>query len=85
MSRGNKTNKLKMEFSKKILLTAFIVAIIVLILSFILMYVIRDLSPLSYIITGIMTVITTATSFYFWKAKNENMAKNKYYKEDVEE
>lgn len=85
MSRDDKITKIKMEFSKKILLTAFIVAIIVLILSFILMYILRDLSSLSYIITGVMTVITSATSFYFWKAKNENMSKNKHYKEDIEE
>ena len=68
--RGSKT-----EFSKKILITVTIATILIVIASFVLMWRMMDLSPLSYIITGIFAELASATGFYYWKAKNENMVK----------
>ncbi len=68
--RGSKT-----EFSKKILIAVTIATILIVIASFVLMWQTRDLSPLSYIITGIFAELASATGFYYWKAKNENMLK----------
>lgn len=69
--------KPKTEFSKKLLYVNYIMVIIVIIESFILMWRSNDLSPLGYIITGLFAEVTAATSFYYWKAKNENMIKIK--------
>lgn len=66
---------MKQEFSKKILYVLWISTTIVITLSFILMWKTMDLSPLSYIITGLFAELASATGFYYWKAKNENMIK----------
>lgn len=70
MKRKDKT-----EFSKKILIVVSIATLLIVVASFILMWETRDLSPLSYIITGIFAELASATGFYYWKAKNENMLK----------
>lgn len=67
--------KRKMEFSKKILIVVSIATVLIVVASFILMWRTMDLSPLSYIITGIFAELASATGFYYWKAKNENMVK----------
>ena len=67
--------KKKMEFSKKILIVVSIATVLIVIASFVLMWRMMDLSPLSYIITGIFAELASATGFYYWKAKNENMIK----------
>ena len=72
-----------MEFSKKILLVSWITTTIVILLAFILMWYTKDLSPLTVIIGGLFTEIATGTGFYYWKAKNENMAKFNQ-KEDID-
>lgn len=65
----------KMEFSKKILIVVSIATLLIVVASFVLMWRTMDLSPLSYIITGIFAELASATGFYYWKAKNENMVK----------
>lgn len=65
----------KFEFSKIILLIVAIATVLVVVASFVLMWRTMDLSPLSYIITGIFAELASATGFYYWKAKNENMIK----------
>lgn len=67
--------KPRTEFSKKLLYVNYTLVIIVTIAAFILMWRSNDLSPLAYIITGLFAEVTAATSFYYWKAKNENMIK----------
>lgn len=67
--------KKKMEFSKKILIVVSIATVLIVIASFVMMWRTMDLSPLSYIITGIFAELASATGFYYWKAKNENMVK----------
>ena len=69
--------KSKTEFSKKLLYVNYTLVILVTIASFALMWRSNDLSPLAYIITGLFAEVTAATSFYYWKAKNENMIKIK--------
>ena len=67
--------KPKIEFSKKLLYLNYTLVIIVTIASFVLMWKLNDLSPLSYIITGLFAEVAAANSFYYWKAKNENVIK----------
>ena len=38
-------------------------------------FVLSDATPLEYLIGGIFGLASTAFGFYFWKAKNENIAK----------
>ena len=78
--------KSKTEFSKKLLYVNYTLVIIVTIAAFILMWRSNDLSPLGYIITGLFAEVTAATSFYYWKAKNENMIKikgNEVHDQDI--
>lgn len=67
----------KAEFSKKLLYVNYTFAIVVVIAAFVLMWRTGDVSPLGYIVTGVFAEVTAATSFYYWKAKNENMLKIK--------
>ena len=71
----------KREFSKVILTAVSIATALVVVVSFVLMFITRDLSPLSFIIGGCFTELASATGFYYWKAKNENMLKIKGYME----
>lgn len=66
-----------MDFSKKILYVLWISTTLVVLFSFVLMWRTSDLSPLTVIIGGLFTELATSTGFYYWKAKNENMAKFK--------
>ncbi len=66
-----------MEFSKKILYVLWISTTIVVFFAFVLMWKFGDLSPLNVIIGGLFAELATSTGFYYWKAKNENMAKFK--------
>ena len=70
-----KRERLSLEFSKIIITTVAIATAIVVAISFILMFRTGDLSPLSYIITGIFAELASATGFYYWKAKRENEIK----------
>lgn len=59
-----------MEFSKIILIGVMAVTIVAL-FSFLMIYVTRDLSPLSYLIPAWFTEFSIATGFYYNKAKAE--------------
>ncbi len=73
--RRRKRFPVKMEFSKKILIVVSVATLAIVITSFVLMFMTMDLSPLAYIIPGIFAELASATGFYFWKAKAENMIK----------
>lgn len=77
--------KKPLEFSKKILIVLSLATIIIVVLSFVLMFMTQDLSPLSYIITGIFAELASATGFYYWKAKAENVIKIQGNVEDIDE
>lgn len=64
-----------LEFSKIILAVVALATIAVCVVSFILMWKLQDLSALSYIITGIFAELASATGFYYWKARAENIIK----------
>ena len=64
-----------LEFSKIILAVVALTTIAVCVVSFILMWKLQDLSALSYIITGIFAELASATGFYYWKARAENIIK----------
>lgn len=69
----------KREFSKVIITAISIATVLVVIASFVLMFYTGDLSALPVIITGCFAELASATGFYYWKAKNENMLKIKGY------
>lgn len=72
----------KREFSKIILTAVSIATALVVVASFVLMFITHDTSPLAYIIGGCFAELANATGFYYWKAKNENMIKIKGYMEN---
>ena len=63
------------EFSKTILKAVAIATVVIVVLSFKLMFETGDTSALAYIVPGIFTELSAATGFYFWKAKAENQIK----------
>lgn len=68
-------NKRKLETSKVILITLFVFAAIIIGYTFIACIIVRDLSPLVALITAFFTAFLAGISFYFWKAKSENIIK----------
>jgi len=74
--------KKNIETSKK--LTGFAVAMVIFItiVTVIAVFVLEDVTPLEFLITGIFGLASASFGFYFWKAKNENIAK---YGNNVEE
>lgn len=66
-----------MEFSKKIITWVLIGWLILIPISVALMWKYGDLSPLIAIWGGLIAETATATGFYYWKAKAENIEKIK--------
>lgn len=64
-----------METSKKLLLFADILLVVVCTAAIVIAYVCRDTSPFAYIIPAVSGLAATSHGFYYWKAKNENMQK----------
>lgn len=69
--------KKKPETSKIILFVAFLLVTAVTIDACLMMHLTMDASPLTYLVPAAYAVLTAATSFYYWKAKNENKLKIK--------
>ena len=65
----------KMEFSKFAFLCTATLFGVVIIGSFVLMWRVRSIDALSYLITATAGLTTTATGFYYHKAKVENTLK----------
>lgn len=65
----------KIEFSKQIIITVMCVNVIVLVASFALMWKFGDLTPLTYVIPSVGVEVSSATGFYYWKARIENKIK----------
>lgn len=64
-----------MEFSKKIFVGVTIGVIIISVFTMIMTWITKDMSMLAYLIPAVFAEFATATGFYYWKAKNENMVK----------
>lgn len=65
----------KVEMSKILLIVSDIMAGLTLILTFVAVFITRDLSPLAFLIPGVFGLSTVAHGFYYWKAKAENLKK----------
>ena len=65
----------KLETSKALLLFSIALVIIISTISVIAVFVLQDTTPLEFLIGGVFGLASTAFGFYYWKAKNENIAK----------
>jgi hypothetical protein len=72
---GRKKRKNNMEFSKKIIIAVGIINVIVIGFSIVLMWRTMDATPLAYLIPSVAAEMSTASGFYFNKAKKENSIK----------
>ena len=67
--------KVKVEFSKVIILLALTINVAVVVFSCVAMWHTGDLSALCYLIPSVSAEVATATGFYYSKAKVENRIK----------
>lgn len=67
--------KRQMEFSKKILVVAGCLNIIVIGFTLAVVWKTLDLTPLAYLIPSVAAEVATGTAFYYTKAKMENKIK----------
>ena len=75
MSRSRNWRRRRTETSKRLLLFSDILAVTVTVISAVAVFVIGDTSPLEYLIPAVFGLAATSHGFYYWKAKNENIAK----------
>lgn len=68
-------NKLKIEFSKLVMVLAAVVNVGVIVFACVAMWRTGDLSALCYLIPSVAAEVATATGFYYSKAKVENRIK----------
>ena len=60
-----------------------ILAVSVTAITVVTVFVLQDPSPLEFLIPAVFGLAATSHGFYYWKAKNENMAKHgNHLKED---
>ena len=69
-------NLKKHETSKVLLLFSDILAVAVTVITTVAVFILKDSSPLSYLIPAVFGLAATSHGFYYWKAKNENIAKH---------
>lgn len=70
-----KKKKKKIETSKLLLLISDLMAAVVLVSAIVAVFVLRDASPLMYLIPAVFGLAGTSHGFYYWKAKAENLNK----------
>ena len=63
---------------------AVAMVIVVTIVSVMAVFILKDATPLEFLIPAIFGLASTAYGFYFWKAKNENVAKYGRNVEDID-
>lgn len=64
-----------METSKKLLCFTVAMVILITVVTVIAVFVLGDITPLEFLISGIFALASTAFGFYYWKAKAENLKK----------
>ena len=74
--RKQKEEKKKIETSKVLLYYCDALLTATVILTFVVVFIFKDPSPLSYMIPGVFGLATAAHGFYYWKAKAENLRKH---------
>ena len=67
--------KYPMEFSKKILIVAAVLNVLIIVFTFVMVWRTSDLTPLQYLIPAIAAETATGTGYYYSKAKVENRIK----------
>ncbi len=65
----------KIETSKKLLIFADVMSVAVMVISTVAVFYLQDTSPLEFLIPAVFGLTATSHGFYYWKAKNENIAK----------
>lgn len=75
LTHSSRRNKRPIEFSKKILIVAAIINIIVIGFTLVMIWITQDLSPLEYLIPSVAAEVAVGTGFYYSKAKVENKIK----------
>ncbi len=70
-----KNTKKKTETSKKLLIISDILTGIVAATAIIAVFVLKDTTPLTYLIPAAFGLSATSHGFYYWKAKAENLQK----------
>lgn len=73
------------ETSKQLLKFSVAMVIFITIVTVIAVFVLGDVGPLEFLIGGIFGLASTAFGFYYWKAKNENIAKYGDNVDDVDQ
>ena len=71
---GFRTKK-KMETSKKLLVFTIIMVTIMVIVGITATFVLGDATPMETLIVSVFGLASTSFGFYYWKAKNENVAR----------
>ena len=61
--------------SKKSLIVSDVITSGTVILTFAAVFILKDISPLAYLIPAVFGLSSVAHGFYFWKAKAENLRK----------
>ncbi len=82
MNRYQNSKRRRCETSKQLLIFSDTLAVAVTVISTVAVFVTGDTSPLSYLIPAVFGLTATSHGFYYWKAKNENMAKHGFKEAD---
>ena len=75
MRRSRNWRRRRRETSKALLLFSDILAVAVTVISAVAVFVLKDAAPLEFLIPAVFGLTATSHGFYYWKAKNENIAK----------
>ena len=75
MRRSRNYRRRRAETSKVLLIFSDILAVVVMALTAVAVFVLKDAAPLEYLIPAVFGLTATSHGFYYWKAKNENMTK----------
>ena len=75
MRRSRNWRRLRAETSKVLLIFSDILAVAVMAITAVAVFVLKDSTPLEFLIPAVFGLTATSHGFYYWKAKNENIAK----------
>ena len=67
--------KKKVETSKLLLIVSDVMAAVVLVSAIVAVFILRDPTPLEYLIPAVFALASASHGFYYWKAKAENLNK----------
>ncbi len=75
MRRSRSWRRGRYETSKRLLKFSDCLAVAVTVISTVAVFYLKDPTPLEYLIPAVFGLTATSHGFYYWKAKNENIAK----------